>query len=80
MAEYYVMCLDCGGTVLLQNDSGALWIQSEHDLSLRLSGCAGCCAESWIGKSQGIGTEIVVVASGCSRERTADQIDCFEGK
>ena len=40
--------LDCGGTVILQNDSGALWIQSEHDTLLRLSGCAGCCAESWI--------------------------------
>ena len=31
--------LDCGGTVALENDSGALWIQSEHDPLLRLSGC-----------------------------------------
>ena len=42
--------LDCGGTVTLENDSGALWIQSERDPLLRLSGCARHCAESWIAR------------------------------
>ena len=40
--------LDCGGTVTHENDSGALWIQSEHDPLLRLSGKARHCTESWI--------------------------------
>ena len=43
MAEYYTVA------VTLENDPGALWIQSEHDPSLRLSGCTRHCAESWIG-------------------------------
>ena len=61
--------LDCGGTAALENDSGALWIQSEHDPFLRLSGCAAYCAENWTGEGQGTGSENVMVARGCSRER-----------
>ena len=72
--------LDCGKTVALENDTGALWIQSEDDPLLRLSGWARQCAESWIGESQGTGSENVMVARGCSRERAADQVDCFEGE
>ena len=60
--------LDCGGTAALENDSGALWIQSEHDPFLRLSGCAAYCAENWTGEGQGTGSENVMVARGCSRE------------
>ena len=55
-------------------------IQSEHDPFLRLSGCARHCAESWIGEGQGTGSENVMVARRCSRERATDQVDCFEGK
>ena len=70
--------LDCGGTVTLENDSGTLWIQSEHELVLRFCCCARHCAPCQTGESQGAGGEKVVVARGCSRERAKDQIDCFE--
>ena len=54
--------MDCGGTVTLENDSRPLWIQSERDPLLRLSGCARHCTESWIRESQGAGGENVMVA------------------
>ena len=72
--------IDGGRTATLEDDSGALWIQSEHDAFLRHGGCARYCAESWIGEAQGTRGENSVVARGCSRERATGQVDCFEGK
>ena len=60
--------LDCGGTVTLENDSVTFRIQCQHHPFLRLGGCAGHCAESWIGEGQGTGSENAMVARGCSRE------------
>ena len=60
-----------------------LRVQNDDSITVELVGYSDsdwAGAESWIGKSQGTGSENVMVARGCSRERATSQVHCFESK
>ena len=48
------------------------------DSLLRSCGTTGNCAACWSGQGEGVGVEDVVVARGCARSWTIDQIDAIK--